>query len=85
MKLTWKAMIRVTLKRAVLDPQGDAVEKALAALNYSNVSDVRVGKYMEIHLKEADKEEACHQVEEMCKRMLTNPVIEDFTYTLAEV
>ncbi len=82
--MIWKARISVTLKRAVLDPQGEAVKKALSAMDYGNVSDVRVGKYMEIHLKDVGEDEARSQVEEMCRRLLTNPVIEDFTYTLTE-
>lgn len=82
--MKWKAMIRVTLKRAVLDPQGEAVEKALSALDYFNVCEVRVGKYMEMYLKDVNENEARRQVEDMCRRLLANPVIEDYTYTLAE-
>jgi phosphoribosylformylglycinamidine synthase len=80
--MRWKAKIEVTLKKEVLDPQGAAVEGALQVLNYRNVRQVRVGKYMELLLEAPAREEAARQVEEMCRRLLTNPVIEDFSYTL---
>jgi phosphoribosylformylglycinamidine synthase subunit PurS len=81
----WKAKIEVTLKKSVLDPQGAAVEGALKVLHYDNVRQVRVGKYLELFLEAGNRDEAAGQVEEMCRRLLSNPVIEDFTYTLAEV
>lgn len=78
----WKAQIQVALKKSVLDPQGVAVEKALFALGYNNVEKVRVGKHLELLLQGETEEELKKQVEEMCRRLLTNPVIEEFTYTL---
>jgi phosphoribosylformylglycinamidine synthase subunit PurS len=81
----WEAKIEVTLKKSVLDPQGAAVEGALKVLAYNNVYQVRIGKSIELFLEAGDREEAAGQVEEMCRRLLSNPVIEDFTYTLAEV
>lgn len=80
----WKAKIEVTLKESVLDPQGKAVESALKALDYHNVRQVRVGKYLELLLEANERAAAAGQVEEMCRVLLTNPVIEDFRYTLAE-
>lgn len=83
--MQWKAKIEVTLKKSVLDPQGAAVESALKVLAYENVRQVRIGKSMELFLEAGDKEEAAGQVEEMCRRLLSNPVIEDFAYSLTEV
>jgi phosphoribosylformylglycinamidine synthase PurS subunit len=80
-----KAQIKVLLKQSVLDPQGQAVEKALGALGYNNVEKVRVGKYLEVTLAENDLDAANKQVQEMCERLLTNSVIEDYTFTLVEV
>ncbi len=80
----WKAKIEVTLKKSVLDPQGVTVEKSLAALGYSNVRDMRVGKYLELTLEDVTRAEAQEQVQEMCLRLLVNPVIEDYTFTLVE-
>ncbi|MBO8169134.1 MAG: phosphoribosylformylglycinamidine synthase subunit PurS [Thermoanaerobacteraceae bacterium] len=81
----FRAEIKVMLKKGVLDPQGGAVERSLHALEYDNVSQVRVGKYMELTLDAADREAAKQQVREMCERLLANPVIEDYTFDLVEV
>ncbi len=81
----WKAEIKVLLKKSVLDPQGQAVEKALASLGYGNVQDVRIGKYLEVSFAAGSYQEAEAQVREMSERLLTNPVIEDYTFELAEV
>lgn len=72
------AKVYITLKAGVLDPQGEAVKKGLVSLGYEGVLDVRVGKYLEVRLEAADASVAKAQVEEMCRRLLANPVIEDF-------
>ena len=82
--MLWKAKIEVTIKKGILDPQGAAVESSLTVLNFCGVHRVRVGKYIELILEGASREEAADQVEEMCRRLLTNPVIEDYTYALVE-
>ncbi len=81
----WKAEIQVTLKKSVLDPQGAAVEKALDVLGYKNVEKVRVGKYLELVLEAEKEDEAKSQVEEMCERLLTNPVIEDYSCRIERI
>lgn len=78
-----KVNIYITLKEAVLDPQGKAISQSLKDLDYKGVSDVRVGKYMQVELEE--RENAEQKIEEMCNRLLANPVIEDYTYTIEEV
>ena len=80
----WKVKIEVILKKSVLDPQGAAVEKSLAALGYGNVEKMRVGKYLEFTLTGVSREEGEAQVREMCQRLLVNPVIEDYTFELVE-
>lgn len=80
----WKAEIKVLLKKSVLDPQGQAVEKSLASLGYENVSKVRIGKYLEVTVEGGDRAAAEAQVREMCERLLTNTVIEDYTFVLVE-
>jgi phosphoribosylformylglycinamidine synthase len=70
------------LKAAVLDPQGRAVLGGLQSLGYSAVQDVRVGKEIVLTLGDLSEEEADRQVREMCSKLLSNPVIEDFSYTL---
>ena len=73
-----KAKIIVTPKKAVLDPQGKTVQSALEHMGYKGVNAVHVGKYLEIELSGADKENARHQIDAACRKFLTNPVIEDF-------
>ncbi|MBM7624340.1 phosphoribosylformylglycinamidine synthase subunit PurS [Sporohalobacter salinus] len=84
--MDYKVEIEILLKESILDPQGQAVEDGLEKLDYNNVSDVQVGKYIELELEDlASKEEASKQVEEMCQRLLTNPVIEDYTFEIEEL
>lgn len=79
--LVMKAKIRVSLKPTVLDAQGAVVRQALQSLGYENVADVRMGKYIEVELAEgADVE---RQVREMCERLLTNPIIENYEYEVS--
>ncbi|WP_181347917.1 phosphoribosylformylglycinamidine synthase subunit PurS [Thalassobacillus sp. CUG 92003] len=78
-----KVKVYITLKEGVLDPQGKAVQNSLHALEYDNVADVRVGKYMEVLLNDEGNLDA--QVDEMCDRLLANPVIEDYSYMIEEV
>jgi len=77
-----KAKIHVTLKPGILDPQGKAIEHALATLGYKSVGHVRVGKYMELVLDEPAKEKAEAQVKAMCEKLLANTVIEEYRYEL---
>jgi phosphoribosylformylglycinamidine synthase len=81
----FQARIYVTLKKGILDPQGNAVKGALASLGYKNVEEVRVGKYLVLSLSRSDRAGAEKEVQEMCARLLANPVIEDYTYELQEV
>jgi phosphoribosylformylglycinamidine synthase PurS subunit len=73
-----KAKIYVTLKRGVLDPQGKAIRASLSQLGIDGVEDVRVGKFMEITLKEIGAEEARRLLDEACRRLLANTVIEEY-------
>jgi len=77
-----KARIQITLKTGVLDPQGKAIQNALGALGFEGVEDVRQGKFIEIELAENDETAAREQVEKMCKDLLTNMVIENYSYEL---
>jgi len=73
-----KARVHITLKNGVLDPQGKAIQHALSALGFDGVEDVRQGKYIELDLTETNKETAQASVEEMCKKLLSNTVIENY-------
>ena len=73
-----KIKVIVTLKNGVLDPQGKAIQQTLNGMNFSNVNEVRQGKFFEINVNENNEEKAKEQVEEMCKKLLANLVIEDY-------
>jgi phosphoribosylformylglycinamidine synthase len=77
-----RARIHVTLKNGVLDPQGKAIENALAALGFEGVEDVRQGKVIEFSLAEEDPETARSTVRDMCDRLLANTVIENYAIEL---
>lgn len=74
-----KARIHVTLKQGVLDPQGKAVQHALGSLGFTGVNDVRQGKFIELDLAETDRTKARANLDEMCKQLLANTVIENYT------
>ena len=76
------ARVHVTLKQGVLDPQGKAIANSLKSLGISGISGVLQGKYIEVELEDANSEIARAAVEDMCKRLLANTVIEDYTIEL---
>lgn len=73
-----KAKVYVTLKNGVLDPQGRAVAGALKSMDFNEVKDVRIGKYMEIELDGASKEEEEKRLKAMCEKLLANTVVENY-------
>ena len=73
-----KISITVTLKKDVLDPQGNTIKKALENMNFININDIRQGKYFEIDIDEKNEKKAREKAEEMCKKLLANLVIEDY-------
>jgi len=79
------AKVYVTLKPTVNDPQGLTIKGALHTLGFKAVEEVRAGKYIEIRIKEANREKAANEVQEMCKKLLANPVIENFRFELEQV
>jgi phosphoribosylformylglycinamidine synthase PurS subunit len=79
----YEARVEVSHLPGVLDPQGATVERALPALGYRNVSEVRIGKAIRFLVDAADEAEARTQVDEMCTRLLSNPVIEVYSVELA--
>lgn len=74
--------IYITLKESILDPQGLTILNALHSLNFNEVEKVRMGKYIQLWIKEEDKEKAKLKVEEMCKNLLVNEVIETYHYEI---
>jgi len=79
-----KAKVFVTLKRGILDPQGQAVLHALGALGYTGVKDARVGKLLELELATDDRAGAEAEVKAMCERLLANTIIEEYRIELVD-
>ena len=79
-----KARVYVTLKKSVLDPQGKAVQAAVATSGIYQLKDVRMGKYIELDLGDIKKNEAESKVKEMCEKLLANLVIEDYRIELID-
>jgi len=73
-----KISVIITLKKDVLDPQGKVIHQALEGMGFNDVNEVRQGKYFEIDTKETDPQKAKDKVEEMCKKLLANLVIENY-------
>ena len=76
---SYEVRVEVGHRPGILDPQGGVIERALPALGYGNVTHVRVGKSIRLVVEAADEAAARAEVEEMCRRLLANPVIEDYT------
>ena len=81
--MPYAARVNVTLKPGIADPQGQTIERALPALGYDGVRGVRVGKMIELEVDAPDESEAKRRVEEMCERLLANPVIEAYEVTIS--
>jgi phosphoribosylformylglycinamidine synthase len=79
-----KARVHITLKQGVLDPQGKAIGHALGTLGFSGVENVRQGKLIELEIAESDPNKARAQIDAMCKQLLANTVIEDYSIDLAK-
>lgn len=81
----FQSKITVTLRKSILDPQGKAVEHAIHALGYSPVEDVRIGKDIRLSINSPSKEEAERITDDVCKKLLANMVMEDYTFTVEKV
>lgn len=79
------AKVYVTLKPTVNDPQGQTIMGGLHTLGFNSVASVRAGKYLEIRITEMDRSVAHEKIQEMCSKLLANPIIEDYRFELEEV
>jgi len=76
------AKVLVTLRKSILDPQGKAVRGSLQSLGLREIQDVRIGRFIEVRIDSAAREDAERVIDEACRKLLANPVMEDYTYTL---
>ncbi len=81
---TYTAHVTVTLRRAILDVQGKTVEHALHSLRMPALSDVRIGKHIELQVQAPDRDTAAGLVDDACRKLLANPVMEDYTVQILE-
>lgn len=81
----YHSKILVILRKSILDPQGKAVEQGIHSLGYDKIKNVRMGKYIELNVSTESKEEAERITKEVCEKLLANPVMEDFTFTVEKV
>lgn len=79
------ARITITLRKSILDPQGKAVHHALESLGMTTVKELRIGKFVEMKIDTQSKEEAEKTTSESCKKLLANPVMEDFSFSLEKI
>ena len=79
----FEAIVNVLLKPGISDPQGQTIERALPALGYEGVEGVRVGKHIELSVEASSEDDARARIEEMCERLLANPVIESYEVTVS--
>ena len=80
----YRAKVLIKRRPSILDPQGKAVAGSLHSLGYDEVDDVRLGKYIEVRLSESDLAKAETRIQEMCRSLLANEVIEDFRFEIEE-
>ncbi len=80
--MNYTARIHVTLRPSILDPQGKAVEHAIATLGVQSVHDVRIGKFIELKVEGGSEAEARQKTEQVCRKLLANPVMEDYTFEI---
>jgi len=78
------AEIHVTLKELVLDPQGTTLKRSMETMGYQGIEDVRMGKFIQVRFNSDDRKEVEEKVKEMCQKILSNPVIEQYSYSLTE-
>lgn len=82
--MKFRAEIDIMPMKEILDPQGKAVKLGLANLGLKEVQDVRIGKHIKLELEAADQQEATAKVEDACKKLLANLIMEDYSYTIHE-
>ena len=81
----FKAKVIIKRRPSILDPQGKAVEKGAELLGLTNIKDTRIGKYIEFNVEAESKNDAEKEVNDYCRKLLANPIMEDFEFSLEEV
>lgn len=82
--MKYSAKIRITLRKGILDVQGKTVENALHQIGFQNIENVRIGKFVELDIEAESKEMAFSTIDEACRKLIANPIIEDYQIDLYE-
>lgn len=80
----FKAIIRITLRKGILDVQGKAVENGLHSIDFNQINNVRIGRYVELDVQANDANDAKNIVSDACKKLIANPIVEDFDIEIKE-
>lgn len=81
----FSAKIKVTLRKSILDPQGKAVEHSIQSMGFSSITDTRIGKFVELKIDTSSEEEARLVTDEICRKLLANPVMEDYSFDISKM
>lgn len=81
----YKADIKVALKKSIFDPQGMTIKNSLNTIGFDSANEVRVGKFIEVKLNTTDKAQAEKNVQDMCEKLLHNPIIETYEFNISEI
>ncbi len=81
----FSAKIKVTLRKSILDPQGKAVEHSIQSMGFSSITDTRIGKFIELKIDTSSEEEARLVTDEICRKLLANPVMEDYSFDISKM
>lgn len=82
---SFKASIKITLRENILDVQGKTVENALHSLEYNDINQIRIGKYVELNIIAENENSALERVNKACEQLIANPIIEDYFVTIKEI
>jgi phosphoribosylformylglycinamidine synthase len=82
--MKFSSKIKITLRKSILDPQGKAIEHSLKSIGYDSILDTRIGKFIELEVEADSKEKAKQITDDACKKLLANPVMEDYEFEIEE-
>jgi phosphoribosylformylglycinamidine synthase len=82
--MKFSSKIKITLRKSILDPQGKAIEHSLKSIGYDSILDTRIGKFIELEVEADSREKAKQITDDACKKLLANPVMEDYEFEITE-
>ena len=83
--MKFNSQIKITLRKSILDPQGKAIEHSLQSIGYNSILDTRIGKFIELKVEADSLDKAKQITDDACKKLLANPVMEDYEFEINEI